>query len=311
MRSAPLSTWSGIILPLIHLFPALLEERFQLSSPDANSDTDSCALSAIYLWDLFKLATAPLPREVYEQRNGFTSSYSGITFTYDDSNATEESFPASFVDPSDPNDPNAAPDPKLWTAFEGKAPIPVPTEMCAIHVDEFQDCADVYSNLFASVTVKDSDGNVLGETTVNDTYPLGMPINVGDTYAFSFNELASTALMITGEHAGDYIQFTLGTLSWTSRTTTGVATCRNGGWDPKDGPICAPRTQRHREQNAVCSCATSGSRSALQGLMTYPNRKIRSTAKSRVRPSCEFQRGTQDYNIRKKSDFTPASVQLH
>ncbi len=49
---------------------------------------------------------------------------------------------------------------------------------------------------------------------------LGMPINVGDTY--SFLPLRSPAFMISGEHEGDYIQFTQGDWSWTSRTTMGV-----------------------------------------------------------------------------------------
>ena len=118
------------------------------------------------------------------------------------------------------------------------------------------------SNLFASVTVTDGEGSVLGETAVNDTYPLGMPINVGDTYAFLPNGLSTTPsmttpLMITGEHEDDYVQFTLKSLSWKSRTTTGVATCSNGGWDPKDGPICG---QRYGDRNAVCfPCSTCSS----------------------------------------------------
>lgn len=170
-----------------------------------------------------------------------------------------ESFPAGFVDPSDPNDQFAAPDPELWIAFEGKAPVLSLTGTCTIHVDEYQDCARMDSNLFADVTVMDSENNVIGKTAINATYPLGMPINVGDTYAFLVND-SSTQLMITGEHAGDYIQFTLGSLSWKSRTTTGVATCSNGGWDPRDGPICG---QRYGSQNAVCSRATFSSRSAL------------------------------------------------
>ena len=103
----------------------------------------------------------------------------------------------------------------------------------------------------------DGEENVLGQTVVNDTYPLGMPINVGDTYAFMPSGLPTipsinTPLMITGEHENDYIQFTLGSLSWTSRTTAGVATCSNGGWDPKDGPVCG---LRYGDQNAVCSRA--------------------------------------------------------
>ncbi len=61
------------------------------------------------------------------------------------------------------------------------------------------------ANLFASVTMKDSQGNVLGETPVNATYSLGMPINVGDPYAFLPNELASTPLIMTGKYFSEYI----------------------------------------------------------------------------------------------------------
>ncbi|KAL9137017.1 MAG: hypothetical protein Q9175_001774 [Cornicularia normoerica] len=52
------------------------------------------------LEDLFKLATAPLPKEVYEQQAGFIFVYSGITFTYDDSDVTIEFLSAGFVDPT-------------------------------------------------------------------------------------------------------------------------------------------------------------------------------------------------------------------
>lgn len=92
-----------------------------------------------------------------------------------------------------------------------------------------------------------ADGEATGQTVINDTYPLGMPINVGNPY--SFLPTLSLPIVITGEHEGDYIQFTQGDLSWTSRTTTGVANCTNGGWDPRDGPVCG---LRYGDQNAVC-----------------------------------------------------------
>lgn len=58
----------------------------------------------------------------------------------------------------------------------------------------------------------------------------------------------SVPLVVVGEHALDYIQFTLGTLSWTSRTSTPPYNCKNGGWNPRDGPVC---DQRVGDQNAV------------------------------------------------------------
>ena len=96
--------------------------------------------------------------------------------------------------------------------------------------------------------LRDSKGNILGETTGNDTYPLKMPINIETAYAFLPDYLGSTPLIITGsyiiifligtktpqiffivrifylksnanselyigEHTSDYIQFTLESLS--------------------------------------------------------------------------------------------------
>lgn len=54
------------------------------------------------------------------------------------------------------------------------------------------------ATIFASVTMMDSEGSILGEMTVNATYPLGMPINVGDTDAFLPNKFASAPLVMTG-----------------------------------------------------------------------------------------------------------------
>lgn len=149
--------------------------------------------------------------------------------------------------------PNATPDPSLWKEFEGNSLPTAPSSTatatgtqasatsstCKIHIDEYEICGDESSDLFANVSMVNGDGDVIGETVINTTYPLGMPINAGDTY--SFQPLLSEAIMITGEHEGDYIQFTQGDMSWTSRTTTGVATCTNGGWDPRDGPVCGER----------------------------------------------------------------------
>ena len=93
----------------------------------------------------------------------------------------------------------------------------------------------------------DNAGNDIGDTPVDETKdPIGKPINAADPYSFASK--LSLPLVITGEHENDYVRFTLGSLSWTSRTTTGPATCKNGGWDPRDGPVCG---QRFGDQNAV------------------------------------------------------------
>lgn len=167
-------------------------------------------------------------------------------------------LPASFVAPSDPDIPSATPDPSLWIEFDGSSLPEAPsstatatqtsaTSTCKIHVDEYEPCGLESSDLYANVSMENGNGDTIGETVINSTYPWGMPINVNDSY--SFQPTLLPAIMITGEHEGDYVQFTQGDLSWTSRTTTGVAICTNGGWDPRDGPVCG---LKYGDTDAVC-----------------------------------------------------------
>ena len=94
----------------------------------------------------------------------------------------------------------------------------------------------------------DNDKNDIEDTQTDPTTnPLGDPINGSDPY--SFTSKLPLPLVIVGEYEGDYVQFTYGSLSWTSRTTSGSATCSNGGWNPKDGPVCGLRSGN---TNAVC-----------------------------------------------------------
>ena len=137
----------------------------------------------------------------------------------------------------------------LPTAVPSSASAPPPayaTGNCSFHLIETQDCLSDAANLYAIVTLKDNNKSIIGQTPTNETNPLGEPINTSDSY--NFNSDLSNPIVITGEHENDYVQFTYGGLSWTSRTTTGPATCSNGGWDPRDGPICG---LRFGDQNAV------------------------------------------------------------
>lgn len=122
------------------------------------------------------------------------------------------------------------------------------TGTCSFHLREWQDCADDSQNLFAIVNMVDNDKNDIGDTETdppNNT--LGDPINTSDPY--SFTSKLPLPLVIVGEHENDYVQFTYGSLSWTSRTTSGPATCSIGGWNPTGGPVCGSRTGN---TNAVC-----------------------------------------------------------
>lgn len=88
----------------------------------------------------------------------------------------------------------------------------------------------------------DNVKNIIYETPQNylANFGLGEPINSGD--GATFQGPLPNAIQITGEHENDYVQFAYGSLSWTSRTTSGPwsnpAGCSDGGWDPNDGPVC-------------------------------------------------------------------------
>ena len=114
------------------------------------------------------------------------------------------------------------------------------TGTCAFHLTETQDCADDSKNLYAIVKLVDANKADIGDTPVTDSNPLGAPINAGDPY--SFDSKLPNPIVITGEHKGDYIQFTYGSLSWKSTDKGGQASCNVGGQDPRDGPICGGRT---------------------------------------------------------------------
>ena len=131
------------------------------------------------------------------------------------------------------------------------APPAYATGTCSFHVDEWQDCADDASNLFANVTMYDNNHNIIGQTNPSPG-TLGDPINTSDPYNF-ISSLADP-LVIVGEHENDYMQFTLGTQSWTSRTTAAPYDCSNGGWNPRDGPVCGLRVGNQNAENQVdCS----------------------------------------------------------
>ena len=141
--------------------------------------------------------------------------------------------------------------PKAATGPTAPSPSPSPpyaTGTCSFHLTETQDCDSVGNNLYGVVKMYDNAKNVIGQTVTDDDHPIGYPMDDGKSY--SFTSKLNDPLVITGEHANDYVQFTIGALSWQSKTPNGGASCTVGGWDPRDGPVCRSRTGN---QNAVCS----------------------------------------------------------
>ena len=143
-------------------------------------------------------------------------------------------------------------------------PPPVPPAyapgVCSFHIDEYATCEDEAKNLYANVKMWDNGGsttNPIGETDLstaaNKNY--GNHIDVGNSY--SFTSKLKTPLIITGEHANDYVQFTLGAISWKStdkglQVAGGVADCNQGGWDPRSRS-CIGQAGVTQKQGIDCS----------------------------------------------------------
>ncbi|KAG8529632.1 uncharacterized protein KY384_005112 [Bacidia gigantensis] len=137
---------------------------------------------------------------------------------------------------------------KLTSTGPGPVPAPYATGTCSFHLTETEDCDPDYGKtLYGHVKMYDNDKNVIGETVQDNDHPIGYSMNDGSSY--SFTSKLKDPLVITGEHENDYVQFTIGTLSWQSKTPNGGASCTVGGWDPRDGPVC--HLIRGPQQNAV------------------------------------------------------------
>ena len=198
-------------------------------SDHVNDDAATEAGSAISI-DGFAPASA-YPDDYNSQVSSWIAALSTAT-------STLSTTPSALPPPS-----SAAPAP----APTSTTPPPYVTGQCSFHLTETQDCEPDSKNLFSVIKLKDGAGNDIGDTSVNpSTDPIGQGINDGSSY--SFTSKLPNPLVVTGEHEHDYIQFTYGGLSWQSKTPNGGAYCNNGGWDPRDGPICG---QRFGNQNAV------------------------------------------------------------
>lgn len=189
-------------------------------SDDANGDAAALAGSAISI-------------------DGFapTSAYP------DDYNSQVSSWVAALHTAS----PTPQPQPQPTPLPAPPSPPPYVSGQCSFHLTETQTCASNSENLFAIINLKDGAGNDIGNTSVDrEKNPIGDGINADSS--LSFNSKLPHALVITGEHRNDYIQFTYDGLSWKSKTPNGGAYCNNGGWDPRGGPLC---NFRFGLQNAV------------------------------------------------------------
>ena len=98
--------------------------------------------------------------------------------------------------------------------------------ICSIDVTEQRVCNPPDSDLFGVITILDFDDNVLcngsnQRCSINNNNPCTM------------NCQLPNPITITGEHEGDYVQFTYGSISWrsTDNQQGGPGWCNTGEWD--------------------------------------------------------------------------------
>ena len=123
---------------------------------------------------------------------------------------------------------------------------------CCFHLMETElGCAASNTeNLLGNVTLVDDKKQIIGQTETSKDKP-GEKMDAGNPYHFKNNKLKND-LIITGEHWNDYVRFTIGKLSWTSREPNGGASCTVGGWDPRHGARCEKGLPRNAVNNMNC-----------------------------------------------------------
>lgn len=125
-------------------------------------------------------------------------------------------------------------------------PAPYATGTCSFHLNEYEaPCVTDSKDLSADIVLKDNAGTEIGNTNGNK--------GINDGASLFLDSKLPSQLVVTGEHSGDYVQFTYGDLSWTNTEPkkdgdVTLAYCNSGGWDPREGPVCGRVTQSSKRQ---------------------------------------------------------------
>lgn len=95
----------------------------------------------------------------------------------------------------------------------------------------------------------DAEGDSIGDTHVDErTNPLGDGINDGKSYT---GKLLKPIVLTGGD---DYVRFKFGDLECTSKQFNEDASCKIGGWRPKEGPVCGETKGNRNVVNKIdCS----------------------------------------------------------
>ncbi|KAK4496239.1 hypothetical protein PRZ48_012219 [Zasmidium cellare] len=121
--------------------------------------------------------------------------------------------------------------------------------VCSFHMAENEaPCVSQSDDFSASILLKDNTGAEIGNTNGFASIDANSPLSLGSKLP--------QPLVVTGEHQGDYVQFTYGDISWTNKAPTingteTLAHCNNGGWDPREGPSCG-RISQKAQRNMDC-----------------------------------------------------------
>ncbi|EON66292.1 hypothetical protein W97_05685 [Coniosporium apollinis CBS 100218] len=128
------------------------------------------------------------------------------------------------------------------------------SKTCKLAIREIWTCEPVESNLYASVKITDAYGDEIYASPQSTRTP-GQPINDANPLSLQKNGMKN-ALVITGEHTNDYIQFAYGSTFWTSGTKDGIVHCtlRGDDWNKSGPPGCpaAPAISRDFDCEFPC-----------------------------------------------------------
>ena len=182
----------------------------------------------------------------YQGAVDYLSTWSGLPYTRPSTSTASTSIaPTTTVVAAATTTP-------ATSSSKSPPPPPYATGQCSFHLTETEfACESDDKNLYANIHMVDNAKNLIGDTDTSPN-PAGASINAGDSYSFQPANKLPYPLVVTGEHKGDYIQFTYGGLSWQSKSPNGGASCNNGGWDPRQGPSCGRFTQ-NAVNNMDCS----------------------------------------------------------
>jgi hypothetical protein len=187
----------------------------------------------------------------------FTVKDYGIRNMADDGNCAtvlDQSSDSQDLEIGAPNDASQYPS-SYWSDRQKWLQEVIATEgsgQCKLSITEIWTCEDAAQNLYATFSIAGTDGSNLYTSPQSASAP-GVPINANDPLSVQEQGMGN-AIVITGEHSSNYIQFSYGAASWTSGVTTGDNYCTLNGNDWNEGGPTCPGMAETRQFECVYQC---------------------------------------------------------